>query len=106
MQTETDWVEIERTLAANPETVWRMWTDPGLFQQWYGPNGMQVPVAEMNVAAGGTRKICMRMESPERTMTMWFIGEFQEVTPPHRLVYTESMCDEEALGQLKGGLQG
>ena len=28
-------------------------------------------------------------------MTMWFIGKYKEVHPPHRLVYTESMCDED-----------
>ena len=27
-------------------------------------------------------------------MEMWFTGVYKEVNPPHRLVYTESMCDE------------
>ena len=26
---------------------------------------------------------------------LWFVGEFKEVDRPHRLVYTESMSDEE-----------
>jgi uncharacterized protein YndB with AHSA1/START domain len=89
-----EWVRIERTFEAPIDAVWRMWTEAGLFQKWYGPNGMNVPVAEMNVVEGGQRKICMKMETPERTMTMWFIGEYKEVKAPTRLVYTESMCDE------------
>ena len=28
-------------------------------------------------------------------MTMWFCGEYKEIQPPTRLVYTESMCDED-----------
>ena len=93
--TEIEWVRIERTFAASIETVWHMWTDAAAFKSWYGPNGMQVPVAEMDVVAGGRRMVCMRMEAPEREMSMWFIGEFKEVSRPTRLVYTESMCDAD-----------
>ncbi|MEM7001860.1 MAG: SRPBCC domain-containing protein, partial [Pseudomonadota bacterium] len=90
MNNETQWVRIERTFDAPLETVWQMWTDPAWFRKWYGPNGMQIPEAEMNLVVGGKRKICM--ESAERGMRMWFIGEFTEIEPPVRLVYTESMC--------------
>lgn len=93
--TETsNWVKIQRVFDAPIEMIWKMWTDPELFKQWYGPNGMSVPVAEMDVAVGGTRKVSMQMVMPERTMTMWFTGVYKEVTAPTRLVYTESMCDE------------
>ncbi len=93
--TEMEWVRIERTFDAPIEKVWDMWTKASLFQQWYGPQGMAVPVAELNVQVGGRRKVCMEMRSPERTMTMWFTGEYTEVSRPNRLAYTESMCDEK-----------
>ena len=89
------WVKIERVFEAPFTEVWAMWTDPEKFKQWYGPNGMSVPVADMDVVVGGTRKICMAMTSPERSMSMWFIGVYKEITPPTRLVYTESMCQED-----------
>ena len=95
MTTDMDWVRIDRTFDASIETVWSMWTDPALFSQWYGPKGMSVPVAEMDVAVGGVRKICMEMKRPDGAMKMWFIGEYKEVSAPTRLVYTESMCDED-----------
>ncbi len=95
MATETDWVRIEREFEAPIETIWKMWTEADLFQQWYGPNGMKIPVAEMNVVEGGQRKICMQMEMPDKTMTMWLVGEYKEVSPLSRLVYTESMADEQ-----------
>ncbi len=94
MTTETNWVYIERMFDAPIETVWDMWTKAELFAQWYGPNGMSVPVAEMDATLGGKRKICMAMETPERSMKMWFTGEYKCVEAPHKLVYTESMCDE------------
>ena len=36
---------IERTFDAPAELVWQMWTDPEHFKQWYGPDGVTVPVA-------------------------------------------------------------
>tara|TARA_R110000787_G_scaffold3148_4_gene12674 strand:- start:54876 stop:55361 length:486 start_codon:yes stop_codon:yes gene_type:complete len=95
MSNEQSWVAIERFFDASIENVWQMWTDPELFRKWYGPNGMSVPIAEMDIRVGGTRRICMEMIKPERTMSMWFIGVFKEITAPRRLVYTESMCHED-----------
>ena len=93
MVDQPNWVKIQREFQAPIAVVWQMWTDPVMFKQWYGPMGMQVPTAEMDVAVGGTRKICMEIKSPQRTMTMWFIGVYKEIIRPSRLVYTESMCD-------------
>lgn len=90
-----NWVTIERDFSATINSVWNMWADPAKFGQWYGPNGMTIPVAEMDVTVGGSRKICMEMKMPERTMTMWFTGSYTEIDAPNRLVYTESMCDAD-----------
>jgi len=95
MNEEKKWVKIEREFDAPIGTIWDMWTDPAMFSAWYGPRGMSVPVAEMDVVVGGTRKVCMEMTLPERPMKMWFTGVYKEVTRPRRLVYTESMCDED-----------
>jgi len=95
MTADMEWLRIERTVDAPIEQVWAMWTDPALFSQWYGPNGMTVPVAEMDVRPGGRRKICMEMKRPDRVMTMWFTGEYKEVSAPTQLIYTESMCDAD-----------
>lgn len=95
MADEFEWVVIERVFESPIEAVWQMWTEADLFKQWYGPMGMSVPVAEMDVVVGGRRKVCMSMARPERTMTMWFTGEYKEIKAPTRLVYTESMCDED-----------
>lgn len=95
MNEEPNWVRVEREFDAPIETVWSMWVDPDMFKKWYGPMGMSVPAAEMNVVVGGIRKVCMEMTSPERTMSMWFTGVYKEVNRPSRLVYTESMCDAD-----------
>ena len=87
-------VVIERTFDAPVELIWRMWTDPKHFAGWYGPPGASIPVANMDVRVGGTRLICMVVETPNGTMRMWFTGEYREVVTNKRLVYTDSMSDE------------
>ena len=77
MSGKSEWVEIEREVGASIETVWKMWTDPNLFKQWYGPMGMQIPFAEMDAVVGGSRKICMKMKRQDQTMTMWFFRNVQ-----------------------------
>ena len=90
-----DSVVIERNFDAPVELIWKMWTDADHFSKWYGPMGMSIPVAEMDVQVGGKRRICMEMKTPERHMKMWFTGEYTEVSPTSRLVYTDAMCDED-----------
>ncbi len=90
-----DDVVIERTLDAPVDVIWQMWTDPEHFGAWYGPPGAVIPVANMDVRVGGTRHLCMEMETPDGPMKMWFVGEFREVVENQRLVYTDSMSDEE-----------
>jgi uncharacterized protein YndB with AHSA1/START domain len=87
-----DAVVIERTFDAPQDLIWQMWTDPEHFQKWYGPKGFTVPVADMELRVGGKRLICMA--SPDGSMKMWTTGEYTEIVPNDRLVYTESPADE------------
>jgi len=89
-----DAVVIERGFDAPVDLVWQMWTDPEDFKAWYGPDGASIPVAKMDVRVGGQRLVCMEMQAPDGPMQMWFTGEYREVIENERLVYTESMSDE------------
>ncbi len=87
-------VVIELSFDAPVEVIWSMWTDPERFKVWYGPVGASIPVAQMDVRVGGTRRVCMEMQTPGGAMQMWFTGEYTEVVDNQRLAYTESMSDE------------
>lgn len=87
-------VRIERDIDAGRERVWQMWTVADHFSQWYGPTGARIPIAEMDVRVGGRRFVAMEMGTPDGVMRMWFVGEFVEVDPPGRLVYSEAPADE------------
>jgi uncharacterized protein YndB with AHSA1/START domain len=85
---------IERSFDAPPDLIWRMWTEPEHFKAWYGPDGAAVPVAKMDVRVGGSRLVCLEMDTPGGPAQMWFTGEYREVVENERLVYTESVSDE------------
>ncbi len=87
-----DAVVIERIIDAAVDLVWQMWVQPEHFKNWYGPHGFSVPVAEMDLRVGGKRLICM--SSPDGSMKMWTTGEYTEIVPNERLVYSESPADE------------
>ena len=53
-----DAVVIERSFDAPVDLIWQMWTKPEHFRAWYGPDGATVPVAKMDVRAGGSRLVC------------------------------------------------
>ena len=89
-----DAVTIDRSFSAPVELIWQMWTDPEHFAAWYGPDGATIPIAKMDVRVGGTRLVCMEVQTPAGPMRMWFTGEYREVIENQRLVYTESMSDE------------
>lgn len=93
--TETQDVQIERTFDAPIDLIWAMWTEAEHFANWYGPMGATIPRVDMEVVVGGHRHVAMEMETPDGPMQMFFIGEYREVEPKTRLVYTESMADAD-----------
>ena len=88
-------ITIERTFEASIDLIWSMWTEAEHFANWYGPMGATIPKAEMNVEVGGSRFIAMEMQTPNGPMQMHFAGEYVEITPKTRLVYTEAMADAD-----------
>ncbi len=86
-------IVIERIFDAPIDLIWQLWTQPAHFKQWYGPQGFTIPTAELDVRVGGKRLICM--ESPDGSMKIWLTGEYVEIVPNERLIYTESMADEQ-----------
>jgi uncharacterized protein YndB with AHSA1/START domain len=91
MNATTD-LHIERVFDAPIDLIWAMWTEAEHFANWYGPMGAKIPVADMDVRVGGKRRIAMAMGTPNGLMEMFFVGEYREVNPKTRLVYTEAIA--------------
>lgn len=83
-------VVIRRALNAPRELVFQVWTDPAHLVHWWGPHGFTNPRCEADARPGGAIRIDMR--GPDGTVYP-MIGEFREVVPPERLVFTSSALD-------------
>jgi uncharacterized protein YndB with AHSA1/START domain len=71
------------------ERVWREWTEPERFADWFGGAEADVPLStvSMDVREGGEWRATMYV--PERREIRWK-GSYREVDPPERLVFTLS----------------
>lgn len=79
-------LHLERLFDAPPERLFAAWTDPSLLRRWFAAEpGWTTPEAEVDIRVGGSYRLSMRgTDGIVRTV----VGEYLEVDPPHRLVYT------------------
>jgi uncharacterized protein YndB with AHSA1/START domain len=78
-------LELTRTLPAPRPEVWSAMTDPERLAAWWGPKGFTAPSVDFEPRGGGRYRIAM--QPPEGDL-FYLHGEFHEVDPPSRLVYT------------------
>lgn len=92
IDTKGEALTITRVFDAPREQVWKAWSDPGLLQQWWGPEHFTAPVYEADFREGGRYQYCMR--SPDG-QDYWGVGTYREIVPKERIVYTDSFADEK-----------
>ena len=83
-----DGIRITRVFDAPRERVWKEWTDPEAFADWFGGPDWEVPLSTvaMDVRPGGSWRLTMYAE-PGRREIHWH-GEYREVAEPERLEFT------------------
>jgi uncharacterized protein YndB with AHSA1/START domain len=79
-------LRLERTFNAPLNAVFAAWTSPELLRRWW-PAGSdwETPVAEVDPRVGGSLRLVMRSPDGEEFGGR---GEYVEITPPERLVFT------------------
>lgn len=87
---------VTRDFDAPARIVWEAWTRPELMKRWWVPASMPIPLRslEMDVRVGGGYRLEFGHEGQE---PMAFVGQYLEVEPPVRLVWTN---EEEADGAV------
>ena len=78
-------LHLERILPAPRPLVFRAHAEPGLLAKWWGPRGFSAPSVDVDLRVGGRYRIAMQ---PPDGVLFYLSGEFREVVPPTRLVYT------------------
>ena len=82
-------IAMTRVFDAPRRLVFDAFTKPELVKQWLlGPPGWTMPVCEIDLRVGGQYRYVWRRESNGKEMGMG--GVYKEISPPERLVSTES----------------
>jgi uncharacterized protein YndB with AHSA1/START domain len=91
-ETAGDTVTIEQTvrIAASPATVWTFWTEPARVVEWLGA------AADVVAEPGGVFRVELENGVAMR-------GEFTELDPPRRLVFTFGWEQDTPAGPLAPG---
>jgi uncharacterized protein YndB with AHSA1/START domain len=81
-------LELTRIFDAPRDRLWREWTEPARFADWFGGRDAHVPVqsVSMDLRPGGSWQATMHHDGVERRWE----GIYREVVEPARLVLTFS----------------
>src|ERR1700704_1100392 len=96
LPTETQ-ILITREFDAPRHLVYRAYTTPELIKRWWSGNRGKVTSAEVDLRVGGAWRYVM---TANEGFEVAFHGEFREIVPNQRIVFTEvyeGMPDGEAL---------
>jgi uncharacterized protein YndB with AHSA1/START domain len=96
----TDGISITRVFDAPPDRVWKEWTEPERFADWFGGGDCEIPLAtvSMDVRPGGAWRATMICDNGLREI-QWK-GEYREVVEAERLVFTVTDRPEEEAREL------
>lgn len=90
-QIENHELILTRVFDAPRELVFKVWTDPAHFGNWWGPKGFSLNIAKMDVRPGGM--FLGSQKSPEGH-ELWGKFVYHEVIAPEKLVFVQSFSDE------------
>lgn len=78
-------LEVRRTIRAPQQRVFDAWTKAEELKRWHVGGATVITSASTDVRVGGAWSLLMRNQAGE---DHWVRGEYREVDPPKRLVYT------------------
>ena len=82
---------ISRTFNAPRDLVWKAWTERE-HMQWWGPKGVSIHHAKLDLRPGGTFHYCMKTPEGREMWGKWVI---REIVKPERLVFVNSFSDAD-----------
>ena len=92
-------VRLHRVIAAKPEKVYRAFLEPDAVASWLPPYGVLCTVHDLDAKVGGTFRMSFRNFTTGNGHS--FGGEYIELVPSERLVYTDRFDDPNLPGEMK-----
>lgn len=78
-------IRLERIVDATPDASFKHWVDAEARRRWYAPDDGWIVEAETDLRVGGAWRVLFGPSPDEMYLEH---GVFDEIDPPHRLVYT------------------
>ena len=91
-------VRLHRVIATRPENIYRAFTEPDAIASWLPPYGFLCTVHEMNATVGGAHRMSFRNFTTGHRHS--FGGEYLELIPNERLVYSDRFDDANLPGEM------
>jgi uncharacterized protein YndB with AHSA1/START domain len=89
--TKQDIFVINQTFDAPINLMFEVWTHPKHLSQWTGPAGSEINYLKADIKPGGSAFYCMTGQGDAK---IYGKANYLEMTKPHRLIYTQTFCDE------------
>jgi uncharacterized protein YndB with AHSA1/START domain len=78
-------LDLDRMIPAPRERVFHACTDAADLAKWWGPHGFTIPEVDFTPRVGAGYRLAMQPPDGE---LFHLAGEFRDVDPPNRLVFT------------------
>ncbi len=92
-------IRLHRVLRAKPERVYRAFLNPAAMAKWLPPHGFTCTVHEMHPEVGGTYRMSFTNFSSGNGHS--FGGEYVELVPSEKIVYTDRFDDPNLPGEMR-----
>jgi uncharacterized protein YndB with AHSA1/START domain len=92
-------VRLHRVFTAKPEKVYRAFLEADALARWLPPNGFTCNVHHIDAKVGGTFKMSFTNFTTKNSRS--FGGEYLELVPNERLVYTDVFDDPNLPGEMR-----
>lgn len=91
-------VRLHRVIAAKPGKVYRAFIEADAVASWLPPFGFLCTVHELEPKVGGAHRMSFRNFTTGQSHS--FGGEYKELVPGERLVYTDRFDDPNLPGEM------
>jgi len=91
-------IRLHRVIAAKPEKVYRAFVEADAIASWLPPFGFLCTVHELDARIGGRHRMSFRNFTTGHSHS--FGGEYRELVPGQRLVYTDRFDDPNLPGEM------
>ncbi len=92
-------VKVSRVFDAPVQEVWKLWTEPELVKQWWGPDKFTCPLANINFKEGSTSLVSMKAPDAFGGQTHYSIWKYIKINPLQEIEFIQSLANEKGVKQ-------